>query len=884
MQPAGLQFAGVNVLKEEFKEGTSAEIGDVYGPFETRPIWNGKGPQPMTPITDDMLNQAVSDDLGIADLKLQPQMALPWASMKECKLYNTDEDRLKGKIDFLRSQLGFLPLEMSRKWQKHGSVMNQNIKMVSYNDTVQVIPQSDNDARMAILNALVPLETEYALMANESQFRNDFKDWLEGKRPTHEYAPCAWLDDKTKKMVPLAGRDDGKNRAVLEAARSLVNVNPGFARSGILLWENVIKKARERRVRRRLAAMTPLNDEEAWVYYSIVVRKMPLEFIASHSYAKPPPEETQPPVPPTEEQVTDTTQAYELDSDFKDSYYQDFIDVDDAYDSDLNLLSLTDDQISALHASAETQMKVWRSQYYSQIPQLDPFSRAKKKAMANKFMKHKDSDTAKELVDALQREERLNAKVESLSKRQVEALRKHAEEKNEMNLKIRDLIAANADLGQQIKDVHKTMSGSNAALSNNQKALDALKTQMELEHKQRMVEVETRLQKRIDELQLSEQALQGSKAHAETLQGTVAALEQRIKDNADLTIGQQFEARRAELDAIRQQIALRDQQIASLKLTVDEEKKLRAADNARVAADLEKKYSAQMNTITGQLEQYKQAAISAQQGYQQLQEQIKKSAAAAANKKADADVDQKQLGKQVEAITQSGLNLTDTATVKKEDVPEVQKGNDAVQGMGFWGSVMGLVGSAPRMAAPAAKELYGNNNVNRTFQRLLNMAVLDNTDKKASDEARAMLKDFEDFMMSQRLTVHKDVMEYMSADNVKKRYLAMKPADGKTSGTDANEAMRSQNFGVAMAVVNLEAHAYSLGIDFPKEESYKTVEAMKAHGRHVANLIIAEINKQKNTTAVNENFLGETLRRHFDKDCKPNIYFLKKSFLTKLYS
>lgn len=271
-----MQFVGVNPLREQYQEGVTSDGTPAFGAFETRPIWAKNGPQPMTPLNDAVLDRIVNSDLEIADLKLQPHMTFAWSALKECKLYNTDEDKLKAKINFLRFQLGYLPLELSRTWKPHEALLDQSAYRMSFEDQTIVMTR---DARNAILPELVKLETEYALYYNEARFRKEFKEWMEGTRPDHEYAPCAWLRENDKKLK--AGMGQSENKELLRQARSLVKVNPGFARTGILFWENIARSAKEQLVRRRLAAMTPLNDEEAWVYYWIVVRKMPMEFLAS---------------------------------------------------------------------------------------------------------------------------------------------------------------------------------------------------------------------------------------------------------------------------------------------------------------------------------------------------------------------------------------------------------------------------------------------------------------------------------------------------------------------------------------------------------------------------------------------------------------------------
>lgn len=885
MQPT--QFGGINVLKEDFIEGQNKNVdgGNIYGAFETRPIWKNKGPQPMTPITDDMLNQALSDDLGIADLKLQPEMALPWASMKECKLYNTDEDKLKGKIDFLRAQLGFLPLEMSRKWQKNGSVMNQNIKMVSYNDTIQVIPQSNDEARMAILNALVPLETEYALIANESQFRQDFKDWLEGKRPTHEYAPCAWLDDKTKKMVPMPGRDDGSNRAVLEAARSLVNVNPGFARTGILLWENIIKKAREKRVRRRLAAMTPLNDEEAWVYYSIVVRKMPLEFIASHSYNKPPPEEDQPSEPP----AINVSGDDRVNEPYKTipAYLYASSSLDSPYDSAGNFLELDNDALDALNANAKQQVEAFRDSYFQTIPMYDDFSRAKRNAHMAILSKHEKTDANDDVLGHMKKVAELEEKMNRMSKSQVDALASHKRVVAKMQEDIAKVLNENEGLRNQ---VHTLSSDVKDVTTNAEKARKALQEAKESAQK----ELNKSLEASKEKIQELEKKLESQNANYTTATNKAAELEtemrkmqEAIDNNAGASAGELMNATRKHHEMMKQQAEAHKAQIEALNLTLQQKQALYEEEVKKKEKVLEAKHAATVDKLAKDYEEARKQTGLINQKFENLKEDIKKKtelAQQAAATRATTPPTIIQQGNQQTAIASTGHAYVTTAGTTGEGLRAIQDTNetaDSVQRMeaakqgNSWDVRRFVTGWLPGTKEEDKGPAVVRNTGDHAFQKLMAAQAALNTDKEAHQEATKMVAEFEAFLGAASLKLVKDATEYVKT-NQNKRYQLLKPEDGILQGTDVNEAMRSENFGVALAVINLEAHAYSLGIDFPTKNTKYSMAEMHEHGLNVAKLIIDKINKMKGeNTATIEN-LGSHLRVMLDPNCKKtNILFSK---------
>lgn len=874
-----MQYAGINVLKEEFQEGTNDNVsgGVVYGAFETRPIWQNKGPQPMAPLTDQIIDQAINDDLEIADLKLQPNMALPWAAMKECKLYNTDEDRLKGKIDFLRSQLGFLPLDMSRNWQQSSAIMTKNIKVVSFENNVQVIPKGDEASRMAILNALVPLETEYALQANESQFRNDFKEWLEGKRPTHEYAPCAWLDDKTKKMVPLAGRDDGTNKAVLQAARSLVTVNPGFARTGILFWENIARKARERRVRRRLAAMTPMNDEEAWVYYSIVVRKMPLEFIATHALSQPPPEEKQPETP---QPVVVNGDVDTSDLDTIPGYvYSDLPPVDDDYDEDGNPLGLSDDQKAALNANVKQQLEVWRDAYYKSIPQFDPVSIAKRKVMHGKFLKKTDP-VSKELVNALSRQADLEKKVNAMTKSQTDALKKWSNEKTTLQRQIADSLQQNDALRNDIKALHQKAKLATGEVGDAQALIAEARILVESEQADVMKAFWEEAQKLESDIRETNEKYVASAERAKALEKAVADMKVANAENAEASVAERMKIQQEHQQAITAQYQSFETQLKTLKLQQEQHNVLMKQESDAQSKRIDEKHAASLTALTKNLDEKSNNVQSLKNEIRALTQRVAENAKIVqdAPRISSPAVSATTLA-QAEAIDKSGQNAGTTAGLSGSALQAQQENNTTGQALGWIEWLSGSGPSVSRLGAGTkpeeglkgtASQLFKDDG-GKAFKRLMHLQAVNNTADAATKEATDMLKGYEDHISSLRLSVAKDADDYIKK-NLATRYDALKPKDGVTNGTNLNETMQSKNFGLAMAAVNLEAYAYSFGIDFETKNTYKVAE-LKAHTKNLVNKIASYINNAQGKEVVTAENLGITLRSHIDDECT----FLKKN-------
>jgi hypothetical protein len=260
-----------------------------YNFFQPEGIIGGE--QPMAPVDTSAL---VSKFKVNPELQVVPHTAMPWESLKETKLYQNDRDELKAKINFLRTQLNYLPLELSAGWRPAGSLLTQGKAMPVLFEHRKVFDTSNTGTTDAIRAELIRLETIYSVAEAESKFRSDFKQWLLGTRPDEEYENCIWLTDNEKNRILGPGEKEEMSKTELARLmpwnynavpwanfkRSLVAKYPGFMRTGILFHEEIAKKYRENTLKARLLRMTPKNDLEAWIYYLYVVKHFPIEYVA----------------------------------------------------------------------------------------------------------------------------------------------------------------------------------------------------------------------------------------------------------------------------------------------------------------------------------------------------------------------------------------------------------------------------------------------------------------------------------------------------------------------------------------------------------------------------------------------------------------------------
>lgn len=258
-------------------------------------------PSSVQPVDFEAL---VHPKFAVEQLEVKPHTSFPWQSEGsdgEAKIFNTKTEKLKGKIDFLRAQLGIAPIALSKPWRRYDPAMVAQLKNRFTISQPQIIQNYNPDAadhiawRNAAFHHLVELETEYSLHIAEQEARQQFFAWVEGRGEDKEYASCVWVP---KKLMVLEAADRSNPNAKLlvekipsmkEFERSLIKHNPEFMRNGPQFLENIVNPMQTDILKRQLASTVPKTLEEAWLFYWYIVREMPIEWIKkNHAKLLPP--------------------------------------------------------------------------------------------------------------------------------------------------------------------------------------------------------------------------------------------------------------------------------------------------------------------------------------------------------------------------------------------------------------------------------------------------------------------------------------------------------------------------------------------------------------------------------------------------------------------
>ncbi len=203
------------------------------------------------------------------DIKIHKQSQLPWEEDKECKLLNTEKEKLTYKINYLRTRLGLLPIHKD---------VTKSYDIDMFTDTrknVKPPVHYKNEHDNAAWKELIHLETELSVIEKEERFRKKLIKFIEGTAPGEDYLDCPWVpkairEDHTKEINYIYDEKTGKHNP-----RSMINYNPNALR-GIVKAEDDLE-LKKTYFLKLLRHKKPETDEEAFLWYKYLIKGIPLE-------------------------------------------------------------------------------------------------------------------------------------------------------------------------------------------------------------------------------------------------------------------------------------------------------------------------------------------------------------------------------------------------------------------------------------------------------------------------------------------------------------------------------------------------------------------------------------------------------------------------------
>lgn len=272
----------------------------VFGPPNLEYLAGGPPPgRPMDLLqkNKDLMKVATNSAKGV---HCEFGKSLPWQQNTSCTWFDNEYQRIKWRINWLRIQLGLMPLKYSTEWIKWADFawkesphkftdefktskitkwQSKRVKGPSSFDTVS----GRYDAQdTAFVNELVKLELQLAEIQKEKRFTKRMMQWALGNGPNSEYDLCWWVPDLdfhenrksffsffTAFMNPVSA-DLKANKKTMYKAYLMEN-DPDMM-NGLLSKENDYKKIKEHFLR-TLHRTIPKNDEEIYLYYKYIVKR-----------------------------------------------------------------------------------------------------------------------------------------------------------------------------------------------------------------------------------------------------------------------------------------------------------------------------------------------------------------------------------------------------------------------------------------------------------------------------------------------------------------------------------------------------------------------------------------------------------------------------------
>jgi len=214
------------------------------------------------------------------EAKLEAQKTSNPFSEDRGKLWNNPTDELKGKINFLRKELGLEPLDVSWAWKD--------------TNRPEYLHFRNKASAEVLMDHLVEWEMEYLPIKVELDFTQGLKSWLEGTAPPEQYERCFWANpttlkefkdnDQYKRMIQDI--KEGKIYGDVAAMERLHEYQDemGLLRKRRGVVEAPLMKDRDnfetqkRIFLETLKSTAPKSDAEALLFYKYIVLGHPLKW------------------------------------------------------------------------------------------------------------------------------------------------------------------------------------------------------------------------------------------------------------------------------------------------------------------------------------------------------------------------------------------------------------------------------------------------------------------------------------------------------------------------------------------------------------------------------------------------------------------------------
>lgn len=215
------------------------------------------------------------------EVKMSHDHKLPWQYDTHGKLYSTQTEQLRFKIDYLEKTASSLQLSDFD------------------GDKDEYIAK-----KMGLYVNLYSLLPEYELLQAESEFKNNLHNWILGEGKLGEYNKCWWIKDeveiafskysikeldkylKSQKLPDtetylLGGLEEEDTfkeykKKRLELTQKLIKMHPQLTQ-GMIENESDLK-FKGMVFLQYLKRKIPKTDEEAYLWYKYIIRKQPLDF------------------------------------------------------------------------------------------------------------------------------------------------------------------------------------------------------------------------------------------------------------------------------------------------------------------------------------------------------------------------------------------------------------------------------------------------------------------------------------------------------------------------------------------------------------------------------------------------------------------------------
>jgi hypothetical protein len=213
-------------------------------------------------------------------IKMNVEHKLPWEYDIQGKLYSTEMEQKRFKLNHLRDKIN--------------KYKNQNKATTAYK-------------LQALYNTFYPLKTEITLLEAEANFKRNLFCWILGEGSTAEYEKCNWVrqvyDEKTKTNWTLADIDNYLGAGGIGLFKSEEDINrvkklrlqltQTMLRAYPQLSQGMIEKADNLQFKAKafidyLKRTPPKTDEEAYLFYKYIVcgHKLDFNYICDPEYTK----------------------------------------------------------------------------------------------------------------------------------------------------------------------------------------------------------------------------------------------------------------------------------------------------------------------------------------------------------------------------------------------------------------------------------------------------------------------------------------------------------------------------------------------------------------------------------------------------------------------